>query len=478
MAQSSSTVTVGEKSKLSEKRVTRRGYLKYIAAGVVVAGAAAGGYYFTRPSAPTGPTSTVTTASTSISTPTSTAVPVTLEMWTSFAGELQHEEELSNFAKRVNAKYPNITLKVTSYVGADFSPKLTTAMGAGAPPDLFGSYGGGQLKGLVDEGQIDDITDLLNEEWAKAIVPEYAKASHTFQGRNYALPYELNTCWLMINKTLFEKAGVEIPTKPWTWDEFMGVVGEFKSKGIYPLTVSGNTPRHMAYYLDYLIERIGGQEKFLNTLNREPGNSFTDAPFVDAFKKFKALVDAKAFFPGSSAYGYVDVIKSFGTGEAAMLCIYTWIVSQTLKDFPDVQLDILPFPIVPGGAGGPEISGYTQGWAVANKSKYKEEARKILTLYASPEETVEFEKATGNPSAFLIDTPAGTLNPISEKAKTLARAATKFVYRKETFMPPELGGKYTEVLSKVFYGKMTPEDACAELETKAEQLKNLGQLPM
>jgi len=41
---------VSEGKRLSEKEVTRRGYMKYAAAGiVVVAGGAAGAYYATRP---------------------------------------------------------------------------------------------------------------------------------------------------------------------------------------------------------------------------------------------------------------------------------------------------------------------------------------------------------------------------------------------------------------------------------------------
>jgi len=55
-----------------ERKVSRRGYVKYAAAGVVVvAGAAAGAYYFTRPPAPPTTTTTATTVpTTAITTPT------------------------------------------------------------------------------------------------------------------------------------------------------------------------------------------------------------------------------------------------------------------------------------------------------------------------------------------------------------------------------------------------------------------------
>lgn len=404
--------------------------------------------------------------------------PVTLELWTSFAGEIPQEEFFDYFQKKISEKYPYITLKVTHYTGKDYLPKLTSAMAAGTPPDIFVSYGGGQLKALVDEGQVEDLTMLLSEPWAKELIPEGAKASHTFSGKTYALPYELNTAWLMINKKLFREAGVEIPAGVWTWDEFMQAVQKFRKKGIYPLTISGNAPRHMVYHLDYLIERIAGQEKFIKTLNREPGYSFTDAQFVEAFKKFRELVEADAFYPGAKGYGYMDAVASFGRGEAAMLCIYTWVVAPLLKDFPDLELDIINYPVVPGGAGGPDIAGYTLGLAVAKGSKNKEAAFNVLRLFAQKDIMLEYARITGNPIALNIEIPKGTLNPVSEKAYNLAKGATTFVYRKGTYMPPELGSKYEEVVSKVFYGEMTPEQAAAELENKAKELKELGKLPM
>ena len=460
---------------MSEKKVSRRNFVKYAGAGAaVVAAAAAGAYYLTTPP-PAPPTPTTTTAVETTPPPS----PVTLELWTSFAGEKPQEEFFDVFRETVSKQYPHVSLKVTHYTGTDFLPKLTAAMGAGSPPDLFVSYGGGQLKALVDEGQTEDMTAFLSEGWAAALIPESAKSSHTFRGKTYALPYELNTCWLLANKNVFKAAGVEVPTKTWNWDEFMGVTQAFKSKGKYALTISGNAPRHMVYHLDYLMERIAGQDRFLKTLNREAGHSFADQPFVDAFKKFAELVAAGAFFPGASAYKYGDIMKSLGMGEAAMLCIYTWVVAPIMKDFPDAELDILPYPTVPGGAGGPDIAAYTLGMAMAKASKNKGDAYNVLRIFAWRETMLEYAKKTGNPIALNLGAmPAGTLNPVSQKAEDLARASTKFVYRKATLMPPELGSKYEEVVSKVFFNTMTPEEATAALEAKAEELKDLGILPM
>ncbi len=447
---------------------------------MVVAGAAAGAYYATMPAPSPSPTTPKPspTPTTPTPTPTTPPSPATLELWTSFAGEKPQEEFFDNFRTAISKQYPHITLKATHYTGADFIPKLTAAMGAGSPPDIFVSYGGGQLKALADEGQTEDLTASLNEAWAKAVVPESAKAAHTFRGKTYALPYELNTCWLLANKKLFEKAGIPLPTKTWTWDEFKDVVKKFKDKGMYALTISGNVPRHMVYHLDYLIERIGGQDRFLKTLNRESGYSFTDAPFVDAFNKFKELVDAGAFFPGASAYKYADVMKSFGMGEAAMLCIYTWVIAPIMKDFPGIEIEILPYPVVPGGAGKDDISAYTLGMAVAKGSKNKEAALSVLRLFATRDVMIDYAKKTGNPISLNVDIPSGTLNPVSEKAERLAKASTSFVYRKETYMPPELGSKYGEVVSKVFFGQMKPDEAAAQLEAKAKELKDLKKLPM
>ena len=458
---------------------------------IVIVIIAAAAYMATLPPAPTPtptptptpiptPTPTPTPAPTPTPTPAPapTPKPVTIELWTSFAGELKNMEFFDYAAQKFKEKYPNVTLKATHYTGAEFLPKLTAAMAAGSPPDLFVSYGGGQLQALVAEKQVADLTSLLSESWAKDLISDAAKASHTFGGKTYAFPTELNTCWILINKKLFREAKVEVPSGAWTWDEFMNAVRNFKAHGIYPLTISGNAPRHMVYHLDYLIERIGGQERFIKTLNREPGYSFTDTAFVQAFQKFKDLVDAGAFFPGAKAYGYMDAVKSFGRGEAAMLCIYTWVIVPILTDFPGFELDIISYPTVPGGVGGPDISGYTLGIAVAQLSKNKEAAFDFIRFMAQKDIVTEYSKRTGNPTALNIELPLGTLNPVSQKAFDLAKAVKTFVYRKGTFMPPELGSKYEEVTSKIYAGLMTPSEATAALESLAQELKAKGKLPM
>jgi raffinose/stachyose/melibiose transport system substrate-binding protein len=470
------------RGKLSKEPVSRRKFLKYVGAGVVVVAAGAAGAYYLTNQPTTAPTTTATVApTTGTMSPTTTAAaaPVTLELWTSFAGEQVQADFFDAFSNRITQTYPNITLKVTHYTGTDFLPKLTTAMGAGSPPDMFVSYGGGQLETLVKGGQVEDLTPFLSQDWAAGLIPDSAKASHTFGGRTYALPYELNTCWLIVNKDVFSKAQIPIPSGQMTWDDLMKLVSQFKAKGMYALTTSGNAPRHMAYPVDYLIERVGGQDRFLKTLNREAGYSFTDAAFVDAFKSFRSLVDAGAFFPGASAYAYADVMASLGKGEAAMLCIYTWVVAPIMQSFPDVNLDIIPFPAVAGGAGSQtDIAGYTLGMAVAKNSKNIDSALSVLKTFAGKDTLIDYARITGNPIADNVDVPPGTLNPVCEKAENLAKGAKGFVFRKETFMPPDLGAEYTAVISKVFFGTMTPEDAAADLEQKAVQLQQLGQLPM
>lgn len=142
----------------------------------------------------------------------------TLQFWAPFAGE----PAVDNFWGNVSAAYKNATgttVQVSMYTGDVFFTKITTALGSGAPPDLFITYGGGELDTYVNESAVADISALYGESWAQTQIPANAKTTETRNGLQYAIPYELQTDWLFINQALFNKYNVTIPSidTGWTW---------------------------------------------------------------------------------------------------------------------------------------------------------------------------------------------------------------------------------------------------------------------
>jgi multiple sugar transport system substrate-binding protein len=96
---------------------------------------------------------------------------------------------------------------------------------AGVGPDLFDVYSPGDLRAYVMSGVAWDVTDELKQRGVDVVNDAWplAQASAVFQGRVYGVPTNIATNAIWIHKDLFEKEGIPIPNRPWTWNEFIEI---------------------------------------------------------------------------------------------------------------------------------------------------------------------------------------------------------------------------------------------------------------
>src|SRR5699024_4293935 len=80
----------------------------------------------------------------------------------------------------------------------------------------------------ADAGMLADCTEIVDEANYSEISVENAKGS---DGKIYGVPKDKDTIALLYNKELFDQAGVEYPSRNWTWDDL-----ESASQKIYDAT--------------------------------------------------------------------------------------------------------------------------------------------------------------------------------------------------------------------------------------------------
>ena len=61
-------------------------------------------------------------------------------------------------------------------------------------------------------GSLAELSGVDIAAYEKALVDAYAS-----DGKQYGLPESFSNVVLFYNKTLFDQAGVELPTADWTW---------------------------------------------------------------------------------------------------------------------------------------------------------------------------------------------------------------------------------------------------------------------
>jgi raffinose/stachyose/melibiose transport system substrate-binding protein len=393
--------------------------------------------------------------------------PVTINWW-----HIANNEPLKsiwkNAADEYHAQHPNVTIKITVLENEAFKAKLTTAMQAGKPPDVFQSWGGGTMNEQAQAGLIKDITDGT-KSWIGTLNPAGVKL-YQIDGKQYGIPYNLGVVGVWYNKKLFKQAGIDGP--PTTWDEFLGDVQKLKSAGITPLAVGEKDKWPGMFWWANLSLRIAGKDAMAQA---GENGSFDEAGFVEAGKQLKRLIDMKPFQPGFLAApwdGAGGEAATMANNRAAMDLMGQWApftfdANAKKKKGLRENLGWFAFPTVAGGKSQPtEYFGGGDGFAIGKDA---------------PPETVDFVKwlvspqvgSKGGESGAILPTAKGTESSVKDpnmKAVLDARAEASFVqlYLDQAYAPA-VGQAVNDAVQQLFAGKATPEQVSQKIATAAKQ---------
>jgi len=408
---------------------------------------------------------------------------IKIEWWDQWGeARLLWAEEMKAAFER---EYPEVEIVIVEFASdEDFKTKFETAIAAGQPPAVFRTLGGGVLKSYVDGGHVEDLTSLLNEEWAVRQIPRSMLRQSTWGGKHYAVPFDLWVGHFYINRELFQRAGVEIPpiTKTWTWEEFKEAIRKFRAAGIIPIAVGGKDKWELSFYYMYIVDRLAGSDAFRKTINRAPGYSFTDEHWVRAGYLFKELVDLGAFQEGFIGASYDEAQSLFFTGKAAMWLQGPWILGDLYASFPDFPIDIVNFPTVPGGRGDPTmlLGAVQHHYAIAknipeNVKRYAYEFMKMITKESSMIRYAEFSKS---PLAQNVKVPEEQYPPVLTKVIESSSRASWLQMAYDEYSPPKFAAVHLDSLAAVAVGTMTPEQMAEAQEAVARELAQQGVLPL
>ena len=145
---------------------------------------------------------------------------------------------MTDAAKRFEEENPDIKIQFES--PSDDEQKLMSGLAAGTAPDIMRILGAQQLGGYVVKGiamNLDDYfanSELIKTEDMEDICNTYRfDGKHIGQGSFYGLPKDWsNDLALFVNKSLFEKAGIAVPstTEPMTFQQAFDLAGQLNQK--------------------------------------------------------------------------------------------------------------------------------------------------------------------------------------------------------------------------------------------------------
>jgi ABC-type glycerol-3-phosphate transport system substrate-binding protein len=273
--------------------------------------------------------------------------------------------------------------KLETFQNNVYTDKLRVAMGSPNAPDVFFNWGGGSIATYVENGQLADLTPFLEEnpDLKDAFLPSVLDAGK-IDGKYYGVPLRgMQPVLLFYNEAVFEKIGAEPPK---TWDDVEALVPKLKGEGITPFALGAADAWTDLMWLEYLTDRIGGQQPFLNILEGKPG-AWSDPAITRALTEIRSLIDSGGFGTKYNSVGYGNAQAStlLAQGKAAMHLMGTWEYTNQLdqqEEFAKQDLGYTTFPIVEGGEGDPAavVGNPTNYFSVNQKSKNRDAATEFL----------------------------------------------------------------------------------------------------
>ena len=113
--------------------------------------------------------------------------------------------------------------------------------------------------------------------------PEDIAELYTYDGKNFAIPKDVDTIALWYNKTLFDQAGLEYPTADWTWDDLYEAAKALTKDGVYGFACSA-TNNQAGYY--NLIYDKGGY--VIN--DDKTASGYDDPKTIEALQYFEKMI--------------------------------------------------------------------------------------------------------------------------------------------------------------------------------------------
>ncbi len=247
------------------------------------------------------------------------------------AGSYDNFEALEAEFDRFNEFYPNVRF---SYVKLDdYSNTLGTALEGKDKPNIFFSFAS-----MIGNENYDPVFALAEDLSNPALALDLdcirpGLINHDAQGRVLMVPVFSRSYGMLVNKALFEKEGLSIPT---TWTELMAVCEAFRSKGYaspmmgYSLKSSSCFMYTVAYPL-FTATLAENPEALTLAVELDPAAGESMRPALEAVEQLirNGCIDLDAC--DKIEDNYTQVILRFFEGDVPMMICAGDTVSGTRK---------------------------------------------------------------------------------------------------------------------------------------------------
>ncbi|WNF00175.1 ABC transporter substrate-binding protein [Streptomyces luomodiensis] len=371
-----------------------------------------------------------------------------------------------NVVKRLVADFhrshPKIRIDLSGGVLADdMLQKVMAGLVAGSPPDVAYIFGS-DLASVARSSQLADMTTVV--ESGQVPWKQYWPAARdgvTVDGVVRAVPAVLDALAVVCNKTLFHRAGLDLPAPGWTWQDFVETARKLtdRGKGTFGTGWPAAGDEDTVWRMWPMIWDLGGE--VIDEDTRRIG--FAGEPGIRALEVLQALAQDRSVYVDPKPGGE-QMYQAFASGRLGMVATGPW----QLPDIRQAEIDYHVVPL-PSFSGRPVTISGPDTWSVFdNGSARLKAARTFVGWLMRPG------------PAYLWDTGVGSLpqsRPAERRPRWRAHAAEvpglsvfTEALRTARVRPvdrayPKISMPFGEAITAVLLGKSTPATAlrrCAD----------------
>ncbi|HEV2126512.1 MAG TPA: sugar ABC transporter substrate-binding protein [Chloroflexota bacterium] len=257
-----------------------------------------------------------------------------------------YEEAANSFSE----KHPDSKITLAP-AGGNYREKYTTLIASGTPPDVADVHWQRHVRDAGAGGLTMDLTTYLKVD---AYPKDYVGwEPYAWKGKQYGVPWAVQSTGLFYNKSLFDEAGLGYPSENWTWDQFVETAQRLTKPGPdEDSTVwgAGDQGGRNHGWINGLLFAFGGalfSPDFATVRLNEP-------------KSLQAVEFRAAWGPRLKIARNVPTGTSglFHQGKAAMVTSGSWYVAsvkgnaQSALTTGQIPWDVAPVPRGPARHGG------------------------------------------------------------------------------------------------------------------------------
>ena len=275
---------------------------------------------------------------------------------------------LTDFEKETNIKVK------FSHIPQNYFQKIHLLFASNLEPDVI-FINNHYLKMYADANLLEDVTTFIEKDEYHEVALNCLK----YNGKLFAIPRDISTLVLYINKDIFKEQHLKINKKINTIQELEEYAKRLKTNKNYAL----NYEEDPLYWLYYLAANDGGAIS-------DDGNNIiiNKKESLDALDRYSKMINKKNYIPTKSQVGSMTSAQMFITGKLAMYLGGRWMIPK-FEETITFDWDIIEFP----SSEKNKVYVDSSGWAISKKSKNKENAIKLVKYLSSNNSIKELSKS-------------------------------------------------------------------------------------